>query len=500
MKEVVFLLISVCVFAFCAADPECYDLCDRYGLNCTPFYFNRCDFNDTLIITLTNGKGDLDYNMAKLASVKIGNIIIGENITGIPDGKFMYYENLHNVQLLEVERIGYQAFAFCSHMESVTFSDSLQSIGSEAFSGCSILGTVDIPAAVTSIGSGVFANCPNLAINIDSGNQNFKYENSVFSTKDGSHIKKYFGDAASFSAPNNLIEIEDYAFETHKELVSINLPATIQNVGKFAFVGCSSLTSISFGNSMNAVGNDAFKGCSQLSSVTFGETIKSIGSFAFQGTNLSSVNIPDSVTSIGTNAFSSCSKLASVTLPKNIKSIASDCFYNCTKLTSVTIPSSVTDIGDWAFGLCSGLSSIVYPASLKNIGAFAFAGCSMESIDIPSGVTKISNSAFSGIEKLNTVSIAETVNTIGSKAFAGCKKLSNVTYYGVNSDPGSNSFNVFQGCKELQTVYVSKLYTPSSFCGMTNLTRYDDLSAASTTSVSFYVMLTLFVLALSHIF
>jgi hypothetical protein len=56
-----------------------------------------------------------------------------------------------------VTDIGASAFAGCTSLNSVIFSDGLQRIGTNAFFGCTALSCVNIPASVTFAGTAAFA-------------------------------------------------------------------------------------------------------------------------------------------------------------------------------------------------------------------------------------------------------------------------------------------------------------------------------------------------------
>ena len=54
------------------------------------------------------------------------------------------------------------AFDRCSHLESVTISDSVTIIENFAFDGCSSLTSITIPNSVTTIGESAFQGCSSL--------------------------------------------------------------------------------------------------------------------------------------------------------------------------------------------------------------------------------------------------------------------------------------------------------------------------------------------------
>lgn len=77
----------------------------------------------------------------------VTKIIIGDDITGIPDD---YADN------------GKGVFAGNGELTSVTISDSVTSIGKWAFNNCGGLESVTIPSGIANIGDGAFFNCGQL--------------------------------------------------------------------------------------------------------------------------------------------------------------------------------------------------------------------------------------------------------------------------------------------------------------------------------------------------
>ena len=58
----------------------------------------------------------------------------------------------------KVTGIGYQAFAGCESLSSITLPEGLTSIGEYAFASCNLT-SITIPDGVTSIGDGAFNGC-----------------------------------------------------------------------------------------------------------------------------------------------------------------------------------------------------------------------------------------------------------------------------------------------------------------------------------------------------
>ena len=84
-----------------------------------------------------------------------------------------------------MEDIGYQAFASCSSLTSITIPNSVTSIGVGAFLDCSSLTSITIPNSVTSIGEWAFSRCSSLtSINVDANNANYCSIDGVLFSKD----------------------------------------------------------------------------------------------------------------------------------------------------------------------------------------------------------------------------------------------------------------------------------------------------------------------------
>ena len=86
----------------------------------------------------------------------------------------------------------------------------------------------------------------------------------------------------SIEIPNNIKNIEEYAFQDCTNLTTIKLPNSVLGISEGAFDNCSSLTSIEIPNSVTSIGSWAFYKCSSLKNITIGNGLKSIGSGIFE--------------------------------------------------------------------------------------------------------------------------------------------------------------------------------------------------------------------------
>ncbi len=198
---------------------------------------------------------------------------------------------------------------------------------------------------VTTIGDSAFRSCASLAtITIEADNANYSSdEYGALFNKDKTTLIQYpIGNTRT----------------------SYTIPDSVTNIGNYAFFGCSSLASITIPDSVTSIGDSAFSNCDSLASIT----------------------IPDSVTSIGERAFFYCDSLATITIEADNANYSSDecgVLFNKDKSmliqypigntrTSYTIPGSVTSIGGSAFNRCTSLTSVTIPDSVTSIGDSAF--------------------------------------------------------------------------------------------------------------------------------
>ena len=347
-----------------------------------------------------------------------------------------------------VTSIGAGAFYGCTGLTSITIPDSVTSIGDGTFEDCTGLTSITIPNSVESIGSDAFAGCSSLtSINVARGNNYYSGNNGVLFNKKKTELIRYpeGKSQTSYTIPNSVTSIGDWAFRGCTGLTSITIPDSVTSIGDRAFAGCTGLTSITIPDSVTSIGESAFAGCTGLTSVTLGNGVTSIEDEAFyECTGLTSITIPNSVESIGSDAFAGCSSLTSINVARgnNYYSGNNGVLFNKKKTelirypegksqTSYTIPNSVTSIGAGAFYGCTGLTSITIPNSVTSIGEMAFLCCrSLTSITIPDSVTSIGYGTFADCTGLTSITIPNSVTSIEDAAFDGCASLKDVYYTG----------------------------------------------------------------------
>ncbi len=181
----------------------------------------------------------------------------------------------------------------------------------------------------------MFLNCPSLrSIEVGENNPNYCSVNGVLFSKDKTTLILYppaVGD--SYTIPDSVTSVGDYAFLDCISLRSVTIPDSVKGIGEHAFENCTSLAAVIFGGSMISIGDSAFSGCTSLTSLIVPDSVISIGRGAFRGcTSLTSVKLGGSVGSIGDFAFEGCDALGSVVIPVSVRSIGDSAFSECTEL------------------------------------------------------------------------------------------------------------------------------------------------------------------------
>lgn len=201
-----------------------------------------------------NCQGGNDSNLA-------GDIVIPE--------MFIYNEETYTVTAL-----GWDAFANCTGITSITMPHTILSIGESSFRGCHGLKSIIIPSSVRSIGEAAFYGCTGLTSMPALPN---------YITIIGAELFQNCTGLSSVTIPNSVTSIGRSAFEGCTGLTSVTIPNSVTFIDEYAFLECDALTSIVIPNSVTKIGRQAFSWCYSLTSITLGSGLTSIDYGAFEG-------------------------------------------------------------------------------------------------------------------------------------------------------------------------------------------------------------------------
>ena len=115
-------------------------------------------------VPVTGIKAAASEQEGVFAGKNITSVILGANVTDIPNYAFYNCDDLTSVQTLgQLKTIGDYAFYGCRALE-YELPDSVTSIGTYAFAGCEKLDAVKVSKNVTKVGEGAFMDCGELDI------------------------------------------------------------------------------------------------------------------------------------------------------------------------------------------------------------------------------------------------------------------------------------------------------------------------------------------------
>ncbi len=357
-------------------------------------------------------------------------------------------------------------------------------------------------------------------------------------------------------------EMGGYAFSGQYNMTTLTIPADspLTVISSYGFAG-NKLTSFTIPENVKVIEDFAFQGSSQLSSITWaGDQVHTLGKSVFAHCAFTSFKIPDSVEFVGSGLFAYNNNLTSIELSMNMtspvvsptESMISNCpavqeirlpenhptmqlidgilyskdgktVYLCPSNKQIDgileIPNGVETIEVGAFNSFQGklikfpntlktikyeafrdcqLEMVIFPASLeviearafyanshsnsnlttvafegasklKTIGERAFYQTAITNFSIPNGTTSVGNYAFSSCLKLQSLTIPGTITSMGTDAFRGCGDLTDLT---IGSGLSTIADRAFMYCSSLKSVSVPASVQKiglSAFSNCTNL-------------------------------
>ena len=292
-------------------------------------------------VTIPNGVTSIG-NFAFAGCSGLTSVTIPNSVTSIGDNAFYQCSHLSSATIPNsVTSIGFAAFSGCYNLTSITIPDGVTSIGNSAFYGtpwydnqpdgllyldnwllgykgktptgaitiaddtkgiaggafrnCNGMTSITIPGSVIFIGGYVFQWCGSLAsITVDESNPNYKSEDGVLFSKDGTTLIAYptGKTETAYTIPNSVATIGDCAFYSCSLLTSVTIPNGVVSIGEKAFYHCSGLTSTTIPAGVISIGDYAFFGCSGLTDFfCHARNVPTTKSDAFDDSNIANATL-----------------------------------------------------------------------------------------------------------------------------------------------------------------------------------------------------------------
>lgn len=216
-------------------------------------------------------------------------VTILDGVVDIAPNAFYGCEKIQEIVMPDtVKMIGYWAFCTANNLEKVNISENCEFIGQYAFAATAVK-NIHIPASVHTIMGGAFSMADITDFTIDSESDNFYMQNGALisynSEFDTRTILDYEIDnpATVFTVPDNVFQIEQYAFHNAKNLEEVIIPETVEHIWHSAFEDCDSLTHFEFPYGIETVNDYVLLDCDNIMSVVIPSSVTSIGDMLVHG-------------------------------------------------------------------------------------------------------------------------------------------------------------------------------------------------------------------------
>jgi uncharacterized repeat protein (TIGR02543 family) len=227
----------------------------------------------------------------------------------------------HFHQGKKVIQIMEQGFVDAEYMNTIDLPKTLISIGRLAFLNATSLTSITLPERLVSLGANAFRHCYSLSeINVSAGNEHFKTVDGVLFSHDLKTLIIYpqGKTGSAYTVPNSVLTIDEGAFSSVHELVSIDLGQGVTTIKSHAFYDMNKLASIVIPNQVTTIELYAFRDAYALASVTLGTGITEISAYMFNGcVSLEEIIIPYNITRIAYGAFYDCTNLKRIYITRN---------------------------------------------------------------------------------------------------------------------------------------------------------------------------------------
>lgn len=269
------------------------------------------------------------------AAKNIGDFVVPNTVTSINDKLFYECNSITSLTFeggrTEYITIGRMAFAECTNLNKVVFTEKISYIDEEAFYYCTSLNIVELASDMTedTFGYDCFYNCniyeiKNLSA-MELEPQDYKCEgltdNAIHIYVEGESLISRNGDFVLMNLDGEVYLLSYAGSET-----TVTVPEGVTVIYTQAF-NSSNVTKLILSSTVKEIGDYAFYDNYDIEEVVANEGLERIGYQAFRYSSLTTINIPSTVTEVGDQAFNGSSLTGVITLGENLASVGYRAFY-----------------------------------------------------------------------------------------------------------------------------------------------------------------------------
>ena len=205
------------------------------------------------------------------------SVTIPDGVETIAPCAFQDCVNIKKVIMPDtVKVICHWAFNWAESLTEINISENCEAIYPFAFANTG-LKEIYIPAATINIENSAFGmKCYLEKITVDPNNPVYYVENGILRSDTVLNKYLYGRDESSYTIPEGIISIGQYAFEDATNLKNITLPTTLESIWPGAFQGCAGLTHITIPDGTTTIMDYAFGNCDMLASIIIPESVTTI--------------------------------------------------------------------------------------------------------------------------------------------------------------------------------------------------------------------------------
>lgn len=320
--------------------------------------------NEEAKTCMTKAANQVDGELILPSHPKDGNIEY--SLIKIGDKSFEGLKQLYYIQLPEtLEEIGANAFSDCSYLLIDEIPSSVSTIGQYAFSNCNAITSIELPRELTELGIGAFSHMGNLQKAV------------LFSqiTEIPDNLCEECGNLETVYLPKYITRIGNRAF-TNTAIENIILPESVEIIGKNAFDKSynGGIREINWPENLKEIQDYAFFGIG-IDKLDLNEGLEKIGKGAFWGQYLREINLPSTLKEVGEEAFTTNAfadkggVVGKIVLPDALTKIGSMAFFGFPIIEMVLGDEIDELVGDCP---CGGANILTIGRNVKKIERQAF--------------------------------------------------------------------------------------------------------------------------------